>query len=160
MTEGRMSCFYGTWKDFSDDTEVKGKFNNLSNKIYVITKLWMTRINLHLPDILYLIYPDPVFICAHLPLSALTSAQRISTNESHSPCTALSITKGQYQHILCCSLMWFHHSSYSVLESSTVPYGPLCGLCQSVCAPLTLPRSIVLESRVVSGLEAAVLVWI
>lgn len=134
----------------------------------------MTRINLHfmlhhvvkeldkniLPDILYLIYPDPVFIFAHLPLSALTSAQRISTNESHSPCTALSITKGQYQHILCCSLMWFLHSSYSVLESSTVPYGPLCGLCQSVCAPLTLPRSIVLESRVVSGLEAAVLVWI
>lgn len=45
-------------------------------------------------------------------------------------------------------------------ESSTVPGVPLCGLCQSVCAALMLPTCIVLESRVVSGPVAAVLVWI
>lgn len=50
--------------------------------------------------------------------------------------------------------------SQHIPKSSTVPCVPLCGLCQSVCAALTQPESIVLESRVVSGLEATVLVWI
>lgn len=49
--------------------------------------------------------------------------------------------------------------SWSQHMSSTVPCEPLCGLCQSARAALTLPTCTVLESRVVSGQLATVSVW-
>lgn len=60
-----------------------------------------------------------------------------------------------------CTAALYSLTCQHVSKSSTpLSCAPLCGLCQSVCAAVMLPTCIMLESRVVAGLEATVLVWI
>lgn len=78
------------------------------------------------------------------------------------PCRAVPTFTVLQPHTVCenCSLLLRSCCQHVSKSSAPLSCAPLCGLCQSVCAAVMLPTCIVLESRVVSGLDATVLVWI